>query len=116
VLHIFSPAQKSKYETKRKNYALLLRSKFKITKIEHNYNSSTKHSYNTLQRSRLRSIRLVWVTAVALQLLHYKTVMFVQEISECQVPLQKCKDPLAYRRLKFAFLVTVLLPHQAFHY
>ena len=34
MLHIFSPAQKSTYETKRKNYALLLRSKLKITKIE----------------------------------------------------------------------------------
>jgi len=34
VLHIFSTAQKSTYETKRKNYALLLRSKHNITKIE----------------------------------------------------------------------------------
>jgi len=34
VLHIFSPVQKSTYETKRQNYALLLRSKLKITKIE----------------------------------------------------------------------------------
>jgi len=34
VLYIFSPAQKSTYETKRKNYALLLRLKLKITKIE----------------------------------------------------------------------------------
>jgi len=34
MLHIFSPAQKSTYETKRKNYALLLKSKLKITKIE----------------------------------------------------------------------------------
>ena len=34
VLHFFSPAQKSTYETKRKNYALLLRSKLKIAKIE----------------------------------------------------------------------------------
>jgi len=33
ALHIFSPAQKSTYETKRKNYTLLLRSKLKITKI-----------------------------------------------------------------------------------
>jgi len=39
VLHIFSPAQKSTYQTK-KNYALLLRSKLKITKFEHNYNPS----------------------------------------------------------------------------
>jgi len=51
VLHTLSPAQKSTYETKRKNYALLLRSKLKITKIEHNCNSSTKHSYNTVQRT-----------------------------------------------------------------
>jgi len=29
---------------------------------------------------------------------HCKTVMFVQ-ISECQVPLHKCKAPLAYKRL-----------------
>jgi len=49
VLHIFSPAQKSTYETKRKNYALLLRSKLKITKIFHNCNYSTKHSHNTVQ-------------------------------------------------------------------
>jgi len=34
VLHIFSPAQKLTYETKRKNYALLPRSKLKITKTE----------------------------------------------------------------------------------
>jgi len=34
VLHIFSPAQKSAYKRKRKIYALLLRSKLKITKIE----------------------------------------------------------------------------------
>jgi len=34
VLRIFSPAQKSTYETKRKNYALLLRPKLKITKDE----------------------------------------------------------------------------------
>jgi len=38
MLHIFSPAQKSTYETKRKNYALLLRSKLKITKIEETRN------------------------------------------------------------------------------
>jgi len=29
----------------------LLRSKLKITKIKHNCNSSTKHSYNTVQRT-----------------------------------------------------------------
>jgi len=54
VLHIFSSARKSTNETKRKNYALLLflRSKLKITKIEHNYNPSTKHSYITVQRTR----------------------------------------------------------------
>jgi len=33
-IHIFSPAQKSTYETKRKNYVLLLRLKLKITKFE----------------------------------------------------------------------------------
>jgi len=42
---------------------------------------------------------------------HYKTVMFVQ-ISECQAPLHKCtvKPPIE------DFLVTVLLPHQVFHW
>ena len=34
MLHIFSPVQKSTYETKRKNCALLLRSKLKVTKFE----------------------------------------------------------------------------------
>jgi len=34
VLHIFSPAQKSTYETKRKNNARLLRLKLKISKNE----------------------------------------------------------------------------------
>jgi len=52
VLHIFSPAQKSTHETKRKNYALLLRSKLRITKIEHKCNSFTKHSYNTFNEQR----------------------------------------------------------------
>jgi len=33
-IHIFSPAQKSTYEAKRKNYVLLLRLKLKITKFE----------------------------------------------------------------------------------
>ena len=69
MLHIFSPARKSTYETKRKNYAMLLRSKLKISKIEdyknlrllklkitkilHNCNSSTKHSCNTVQRTQI---------------------------------------------------------------
>jgi len=62
VLHIFSPAQKLTYETKRKNYALLLRSKLKITKIEHNCNSCTKHSYNTVQRTQIATaIRHFWL-------------------------------------------------------
>ena len=42
---------------------------------------------------------------------HYKTVMFVQ-ISECQAPLHKCTVKLPYRD----FLLTVLLPHQVFHW
>jgi len=62
VLHIFSPVQKSTYETKRKNYALLLRPKLKITKFEHNCNSSTKHSYNTVQRPQIATaIRHFWL-------------------------------------------------------
>ena len=84
MLHIFSPAQKSTYETKRKNYALLLRSKLIITKIEdyknffknlrllklkitkilHNCNSSTKHSYNTVQRTQIATVirHYFWLT------------------------------------------------------
>jgi len=41
---------------------------------------------------------------------HYNTVMFVQ-VSECQAPLHKCKALQPTED----FLVTVLLPHQAFH-
>jgi len=42
---------------------------------------------------------------------HYEAVMFVQ-ISECQAPLLKCtvKPPIE------DFLVTVMLPHQVFHW
>ena len=58
MLHIFSPVQTSTYEKKRKNYALLLRLKLKLTKIEdykifHNCNTSTKHSHNTVQQTRI---------------------------------------------------------------
>jgi len=42
---------------------------------------------------------------------HSKTAMFVK-ISECQAPLHKCTVKLPYRD----FLVTVLLPHQVFHW
>jgi len=54
---------------KRKNYALLLRSKLKITKIEHSCNSSTKHSYNTVQRTQIATaIRHFWLTKHTLRI------------------------------------------------
>jgi len=70
VLHIFSPAQKSTYETKRKNYTLLLRSKLKITKIEHNCNSSTKHSYNSMCMLRQLICTYISSSPIAPVLLH----------------------------------------------
>jgi len=71
VLHIFSPAQKLTYETKRKNYGLLMRSKLKITKIKHKCNSSTKqpqhcttntdrNGHSVLLIDKTFSPRLVW--------------------------------------------------------
>jgi len=38
--------------------------------------------------------------------------MFVQ-ISKCQAPLHKCKAPPSLKPIE-DFLVTILLPHQAF--
>jgi len=61
VLHIFSPAQKSTYETKRKNYALLLRSKLKITKIE-----DYKNFYKNLRLLKLKITKILEL----LQLFH----------------------------------------------
>ena len=53
---MFSPAQKSAYETKRKNYALLLRSKLKITKIE-----DYKNFYKNLRLLKLSGGRVAIV-------------------------------------------------------
>jgi len=53
VLHIFSPAQKSTYETKRKNYALLLRSKLKITKILQKFKITKIEDYKNFAQLQL---------------------------------------------------------------
>ena len=77
MLHIFSPAQKSTYETKRKNYAQLLRSKLKIQTLStivtpplntatNLFNEPDRNGHSALLTDKTYSPRLAWSLSQAI--------------------------------------------------